>query len=614
MNVRSILSTVLCVLALATLNANAGAWTYRGSLSEHGEPTNGSYDFRLTLLNAARTSPVSQALILDNVRVEDGQFAVEVDFGLNLDRAPVLHLKTEVRQEGDRFMVLGEPARFDPRGALNSVCWNTTGNVGTDDAVNFVGTVDTQPLVLRTANTPALRLWASDERLDGTPITANLIAGSAANSFVEGVRGATISGGGVTADGEMDTGLNHGPNQVHGHYGSIGGGVGNQTGPLPAATVSGGRNNAALASDATIGGGASNSASGSLSTIAGGHINLASGVYSFIGGGSQNRAIGNWSAIDAGLSNCAGGTLSWVGGRRAATRSGNGAIGAGCAGESSGDVDGDEGTFVWADSQDESFVSTGPNQFLIRSGGGMGINTNAPRATLTVTSEDRWNPTNGDGWGDFTVGTEQFGLGVGVSSSGGGAGTVRLWPRGGVETIRFTTPSIYPSSTLVINGNGLVGVGRNPVGNAFEVQGNASKLTAGDWLANSDARIKTDVQSVDHAVERLLQLRPVSFRYTDDYLERHSAIKDVTYYNVIAQEYAKVFPDAVQPSGEHLPGHPESGDQALLQVDFHPAVVTTVAAVQELAARLNQSEEENEQLRAALHRLDARLQTLEEAN
>ena len=43
-----------------------------------------------------------------------------------------------------------------------------------------------------------------------------------------------------------------------------------------------------------------------------------------------------------------------------------------------GDGDGDEGTFAWADSAEADFQSTGPNQFLVRAAGGVGINTNAP--------------------------------------------------------------------------------------------------------------------------------------------------------------------------------------------------------------------------------------------
>jgi len=43
-----------------------------------------------------------------------------------------------------------------------------------------------------------------------------------------------------------------------------------------------------------------------------------------------------------------------------------------------------QGAFVWADSQDPAFSSTGQDQFLIRAAGGVGINTNSPQAMLDV--------------------------------------------------------------------------------------------------------------------------------------------------------------------------------------------------------------------------------------
>jgi hypothetical protein len=43
-----------------------------------------------------------------------------------------------------------------------------------------------------------------------------------------------------------------------------------------------------------------------------------------------------------------------------------------------------DGTFVWADSSNALFESTGPQQFLIRATNGVGINTNAPGARLNV--------------------------------------------------------------------------------------------------------------------------------------------------------------------------------------------------------------------------------------
>ena len=43
-----------------------------------------------------------------------------------------------------------------------------------------------------------------------------------------------------------------------------------------------------------------------------------------------------------------------------------------------------QGTFVWADSTNAPFASTGNDQFLIRANGGVGINTNAPARSLDV--------------------------------------------------------------------------------------------------------------------------------------------------------------------------------------------------------------------------------------
>lgn len=46
--------------------------------------------------------------------------------------------------------------------------------------------------------------------------------------------------------------------------------------------------------------------------------------------------------------------------------------------------DADAGTFVWADSTDVDFQSTGQKQFLIRATGGVGINKDNPQSPLDV--------------------------------------------------------------------------------------------------------------------------------------------------------------------------------------------------------------------------------------
>jgi hypothetical protein len=80
--------------------------------------------------------------------------------------------------------------------------------------------------------------------------------------------------------------------------------------------------------------------------------------------------------------------------------------------------------------------------------------------------------------------------------------------------------------------------------------------------------------------------------------------------NVIAQEFAEVFPDHVQSSGEKLPDGSE-----ILQVDTYPLTIYSAAAVQELAAKVEsgnrKAEEREASLRSELQRRDAKIAALE---
>jgi hypothetical protein len=145
-----------------------------------------------------------------------------------------------------------------------------------------------------------------------------------------------------------------------------------------------------------------------------------------------------------------------------------------------------------------------------------------------------------------------------------------------------------------------VGLMRTPLVNALEVAGNASKSTAGSWLANSDRRIKTEIESITGALDKLEQVRLVDFRYTKDYLATHPEIEDRRYPNVIAQEFQQVFPDDVKGSGEALPDGSE-----ILQVDTYPLTIYSAAAIQEL-------HRENLKLKTRLAEQEQRLRKLEE--
>lgn len=147
---------------------------------------------------------------------------------------------------------------------------------------------------------------------------------------------------------------------------------------------------------------------------------------------------------------------------------------------------------------------------------------------------------------------------------------------------------------------GKVGIKRVPATHALEVEGNASKTTATNWLANSDRRIKTDVTTLTGALEIMDQVRLVDFRYTEEYRKTHPSIEDSRYLNVIAQEFQQVFPDHVKESGEFL-----SDGSPILQVDTYPLTIYSAAAVQEL-------HRENRDLKQRLSDQETRLRKLEE--
>ncbi len=283
----------------------------------------------------------------------------------------------------------------------DDVGWTLAGNAGTNPAVDFVGTTDDVPLELRVNNQRALRM----ERLTtvgpfNTYTGQNTLGGDSGNSITAGATAATIAGGGGLLHPSFPR-----PNRVTDVGGTVGGGWNNQAGDAnssvtdqyfttvaggdtnmatrqwatvggglgnsaegPSAVVAGGRSNRATGFSAAILGGQSNQAPGQMAVIGGGEGNRATGFNSMVLGGVGSTASGDYSAVVAGWGTVSGGAYSMAAGRLATVRNAT----------QTGDPDGDEGTFVWADSVEQQFLSTGPNQFLIRAGGGVGINTNTP--------------------------------------------------------------------------------------------------------------------------------------------------------------------------------------------------------------------------------------------
>ncbi len=528
---------------------------------------------------------------------------------------------------------------------------------------------------------------------------SSTVAGGLANSASGG--GSTVGGGILqTASGVYSCVGGGASNFAIGYSSTVSGGEFNEA-VGPWSTVSGGTENTAEALRCTVGGGAGNTASGAASTVSGGFQNSAAGDVSTVGGGEGNTASGRWSAVAGGESNTASDDNGTVGGGSQNVASGLGStVPGGAQNEAGGDLsfaagflahvrnpietgdeEGDEGTFVWADSIGGQFASTGPNQFLIRASGGVGIGTTAPASALHVNGMMRLNSTPANnllfggsfdnasidlikntppgvppipsariqfnGFSDpfthqaslqfFTklsgdsgltermqiaadgrvgIGTAnpQTGLHVDENSGillersvdypGTQAG-LQITSAAGPAGLRFALSADGGSSfvnPLFLTQTGNVGIGTFAPAQKLHVNGSVQASCG--ILTCSDARFKEQVEPLRGALDKVGQLRGVTFNWKrDEFAERQFV--EGRQVGFIAQEAATVLPEVVQ-----------KGSDGYLSVDYGRLSPILVEALRELRAEKDQQlaekgaeiaalRIENADLRGRLERLEA---------
>ncbi|MCB0256194.1 MAG: hypothetical protein KDI55_20930, partial [Anaerolineae bacterium] len=255
--------------------ANLGtAFTYQGRLVDDGNPASGVYDFKFRLYDAASGgSLIGVAQSVDDLAVSDGLFTVDLDFGTGAFDGQARWLEISVKRDAD-------------------VSYTTL-----------------SPLVALTPSPNALALPGLWTQQNAT--SPNLVGGYHGNVVGGTVYGAVIGGGGSGVA----------LNQIHDHFGTIGGGSRNVAGDDDGnsglhtfATVSGGGANTASGKYSAVGGGSSNVANGESATVAGGFQNHASGSYATAGGGNNNTAGGFHAAVGGGNGNEASASFATIAG------------------------------------------------------------------------------------------------------------------------------------------------------------------------------------------------------------------------------------------------------------------------------------------------------------
>jgi hypothetical protein len=205
-----------------------------------------------------------------------------------------------------------------------------------------------------------------------------------------------------TANGDWATVGGGSGNSASGDWATIGGGW-NNTASDWRSTIGGGADNIADGSWATVGGGWNNTASGERATVGGGSHNIADGRWGTVGGGYNNTTNGECATVGGGSDNIADNSSATVGGGRNNTASGlNATIPGGFGNVAQGYYSFaagrraralHQGTFVWADSTDADFDSTGNDQFRVRANGGLRMYTGGNSAYFESTGGNHANST-----------------------------------------------------------------------------------------------------------------------------------------------------------------------------------------------------------------------------
>lgn len=426
------LRSALLGIALASAGTvlAESSFSYQGRLDQAGSPVNGLHDLRFTLYASAEggdpVSGINNPVTSSGIDVADGLVDLTLDFGDLAFTGAQRWLQVEVRPAGsgeytalrprqpvtpalyaihadDAALTLAVPANSVGSTAIDSsqVQRRITGNCPVGQAiaaVNADGSVNCAAAPASNITEVRGRNGISGSGSSGTVALAlepdAIITSQIANSSVGtaaladgAVRSSKIAPGSVTVQ-KVDTGeiQRRVPTECPGNRVfrriTVGGtaecnvtnwdGIANNAITGDSATVSGGANNTASGGGSVVSGGVFNTASGTRATVTGGAFNHASGQYATVTGGSLNGATGYAASVLGGFDNCAGGSYSLAMGRRAKVRPGAATtLYSGCLDVPRGGANGDSGTFIFADSQDADFVSTGTNQFLVRAQGGV---------------------------------------------------------------------------------------------------------------------------------------------------------------------------------------------------------------------------------------------------
>lgn len=166
------------VCACTTANAQTSAFTYQGKLNDDGSPVSGAYQFQFKLYDAASGgNQIGQTLAGVTATVNNGVFAVSLDFGANSFDGSPRYLEIGVRPDGSPM----DYTILNPRHAVTSTPYAVK-SLKADQAntANTANTATTADNAAKLGGVPAAQyVQTNDSRLSDarTPLpgSANYI-------------------------------------------------------------------------------------------------------------------------------------------------------------------------------------------------------------------------------------------------------------------------------------------------------------------------------------------------------------------------------------------------------------------------------------------------------
>lgn len=245
----------------------------------------------------------------------------------------------------------------------------------------------------------------------------------------------------------------------------------------------------------------------------------------------------------------------------------------------------------------------GADRLHVATNGFVGVNKSSP-----VTGFDSFavfSDTGNGQYGGMYVQTNSGGQPFYGYSTGS---TVPAWTYFSDNTNSWRL-NVSGTDRLSVLTNGNVGVGVNAPAFKFQVNGECAKPGGGSWSNSSDRRLKKNINDLEGSLEKLMQLRGVTFEYLDPKSINELEGERV---GVIAQEVEKVFPDWVTKKSDGFKSVTFRGFEALTIEALRELRDEKDAQIQSLEKTNTDLLEENEELRNRMDELEVQIQSLVE--